>query len=97
MRSRVVRVDDLSVPRTREGADPPGGGQIPRSAHRDSRRRDPRPAQALHERGPGGGDDEWFVAAMPEGSTEEQYLPLTSPPLEAGVDVQDPRRHGRGN
>ncbi|HKH90930.1 MAG TPA: hypothetical protein VKA54_03950 [Gemmatimonadaceae bacterium] len=92
MGPRVVRVYEVRVPGTEHGADAACGGQVPVTAHSDSRHSNPGRAKATDEWRIRGGDHERLVTLLTLPAREEIDLALAAAPFSAGVKVQNTER-----
>lgn len=92
MRSRVVRVDQVGIPRSQHGADATSGREVPVAAHAYGGCGDPGGPQAPDQRRVRRGDHQWLVPVLTKAACEQIHLALPAAPFAARVQVKYAQR-----
>jgi hypothetical protein len=89
---RVVRVHQVGVPRSKDGANAASGGEVPIGAHANGGGSDSGGPESADERAIRGRDHQRLVTLLTKAAREEVHLSLTTAPLTAGVQVEHAER-----
>jgi len=97
MRSRVVSVDQVGIPRSNHRPYTTRGGEVPIAAHTYGRGSDARRSESTDERRLRGRDDERLMTLLTLPSREQVHLALPAAPFSAGIQVEHSQGCGLGH
>ena len=92
VRSRIVCVDQIGVPRPENRSYPTCCGEVPVAAHAHRGDRDASASQPTNERRVRSGDHQRLVTMLTLPAREQIDLALSATPFSAGVQVEDAKR-----